>query len=453
VRGTVFVSAESGYSLQFDAHAGELLSGALNATDVTLAAGVGTGAGGSGAAAAANTAAVTATNLVTGLNSTAVSPIETRLTTVGNDSTSVRGQVIVAADSGYSLKFSANALQFESGATDNANISLTSATASMGVGEGNGVNAQTLNISGLTSQSVSVGADSTAKQIAAGVNAVSGTTGVTATARSEVTFSGLSASGTVSFNLYGSNTTAVAISAAVTTSDLSSLASAVNQRSGTTGITAEVTTAGSLKLTNSAGYDIKIENFRHSAAVTDASGVSDVAQTINVTGITGSAVALTDGGTVAKAAQLDSTVIAGKVTMNSNAGPFSVTSDLVNASGGVLNTTMAGESVTSAKSRLSAVDISTASGAQNAVDVIDAAMAQVNAIRADLGAVQNRLQSTVSNLTTTSENIAAARSRIQDTDFASETANLTRNQILQQAGVAMLAQANALPNIVLSLLK
>jgi flagellin len=453
VRGTVFTTLESGYDLQFSASAGELLSGASAATNVTQAAGVGTGAGGGGVAAAANTAAVTATGLVTGLNGTAVAPVETRLTTVGNDSTSVRGQLIVSADSGYNLKFAANAAEFESGATDGTNLALTSATATIGIGEGNGVNAQTLSISGLSSQSVSIGADSTAKQIAAGVNAVSGTTGVTATARSEVTFSGLSASGTVSFNLYGSNTTAVAISAAVTVSDLSSLATAVNQRSGTTGITAEVTTAGSLKLTNSAGNDIKIENFRHSAAVTDASGVADAAVTIAATGMSGAAVTLTDGGTVAKGAQLDSTVVAGKVTLNSNAGPFSVTSDLVNASGGVLNTAVAGASVTSAKAKLSAVDISTAAGAQNAVDVIDAAMAQVNAIRADLGAIQNRFQSTVSNLTTTSENIASARSRIQDTDFAAETANLTRNQILQQAGVAMLAQANALPNIVLSLLK
>ncbi|MDP4029595.1 MAG: flagellin [Gallionella sp.] len=453
VRGTVMVATESGYDLKFDANAAQMLTGAANGTNVTLAATTGTGSGSVSAAAAANTAAVTATGLVTGLNGTAVAPVETLLTTAGNDSTSVRGQVVVAADSGYSLKFEANAAEVESGATDGSNIALTAATASTGISEGNGVNAQTLSISGLVNQDVTVGANSTAKQIAAGINAVSGTTGVNATARSEVTLSGLSASGTVSFNLYGSNTTAVAISAAVSTTDLSSLATALNQRSGTTGITAEVTTAGSLKLTNSAGEDIKIENFRHSAAVSDTSGASSATRTINVTGITGAAVALTDGGTVAKSAQLDSTVIAGRVTLNSNAGPFSATSDVVNASGGVLNTTAAGESVTSAKAKLSAVDISTSAGAQSAVDVIDAAMAQVNAIRADLGAIQNRFQSTVSNLTTTSENISAARSRIQDADFAAETAQLTRNQILQQAGTAMLAQANQLPNTVLTLLR
>lgn len=398
-------------------------------------------------AATAAVGAITATGLVAGLNGTAVDLVE-----AGNNSTSVRGQVTVAAETGYSLQFVTNAAEFESGASDATNITLA-ATASVGIAEGNGVSAQTLSISGLAAQSVAVAENSTAKQVAASVNAVSGTTGVTATARSEATLSGLSANGTVSFNLYGSNTTAVAISAAVTTSDFSALATAINQRTGTTGVTAEVTTAGSLKLVNSAGYDIKIETFEHSAAVTDPSGATDAAQTMSVTGLTGTAITLSDGGTTVEGGHLDSAVIAGRVTLNSNSGPFSVTSDTVNASGGMLNTTAAGESVTSAKAKLSAVDISTSSGAQSAVDVIDAAMAQVNAIRADLGAVQNRFQSTVSNLTTTSENIAAARSRIQDADFAAETAQLTRNQILQQAGTAMLAQANQLPNNVLTLLR
>ncbi|MGE5652418.1 MAG: flagellin, partial [Bacillota bacterium] len=72
---------------------------------------------------------------------------------------------------------------------------------------------------------------------------------------------------------------------------------------------------------------------------------------------------------------------------------------------------------------------------------------------AQLGAIQNRFASTISNLTTTAENLSSARSRIQDADFASETASLTRGQILQQAGTAMLAQANSLPNGVLALLR
>ena len=101
---------------------------------------------------------------------------------------------------------------------------------------------------------------------------------------------------------------------------------------------------------------------------------------------------------------------------------------------------------------VSGIDISTAAGAQSAIDVIDEALEEINAVRADLGAANNRLDFTVSNLSNVSENTSAARSRIMDADFASETANLSRAQVLQQASQAMLAQANARPQQVLSLL-
>jgi len=99
------------------------------------------------------------------------------------------------------------------------------------------------------------------------------------------------------------------------------------------------------------------------------------------------------------------------------------------------------------------LDISDVSGADNAIKAMDAALNSVNSSRADLGAVQNRFTSVVANLSTSSENMSAARSRIRDTDYASETAELTRNQILQQAGTAMLAQANQSSQNVLSLLR
>jgi flagellin len=100
-----------------------------------------------------------------------------------------------------------------------------------------------------------------------------------------------------------------------------------------------------------------------------------------------------------------------------------------------------------------ALDLSSASGANLAIAYMDSALAGVNTARATLGAVQSRFASVVTNLQTTAENLSASRSRILDTDFATETANLTRAQIMQQAGTAMLAQANALPQTVLALLK
>jgi flagellin len=103
--------------------------------------------------------------------------------------------------------------------------------------------------------------------------------------------------------------------------------------------------------------------------------------------------------------------------------------------------------------RISDVDISTVAGANEALSLIDSALTTLNTQRATLGAVQNRFESTIANLQNVSENSTAARSRIQDADFAQETANLARAQILQQAGISVLAQANAQPQNVLALLQ
>ena len=102
---------------------------------------------------------------------------------------------------------------------------------------------------------------------------------------------------------------------------------------------------------------------------------------------------------------------------------------------------------------VTAADVSGYSNAQLTISMMDQALTTVNSARASLGAYQNRFTSTIANLQTASENLSASRSRIQDADFAAETANLTKAQILQQAGTAMLAQANALPQNVLSLLQ
>jgi len=99
------------------------------------------------------------------------------------------------------------------------------------------------------------------------------------------------------------------------------------------------------------------------------------------------------------------------------------------------------------------LDISSFTGSQQAMEIIDKALTSVNTARAEMGAVQNRFSSTIANLATSTENLSASRSRILDADFAAETANLSRTQILQQAGTAMLAQANSLPQNVLSLLQ
>jgi flagellin len=101
----------------------------------------------------------------------------------------------------------------------------------------------------------------------------------------------------------------------------------------------------------------------------------------------------------------------------------------------------------------STLDVSTVDAATRTLSTVDAALSAVNTQRASFGALQSRFETTISNLATTGTNLSAARSRIQDTDFAAETANLSRAQILQQAGTAMVAQANQLPQGVLALLR
>ncbi|MGY0564504.1 MAG: flagellin, partial [Paraglaciecola chathamensis] len=98
------------------------------------------------------------------------------------------------------------------------------------------------------------------------------------------------------------------------------------------------------------------------------------------------------------------------------------------------------------------LNVDTVDGASAALQAISEAISVVGGVRADLGALQNRFQSTIRNLSNISENISSARSRIRDTDFAAETAELTRNQIIQQASLSVLSQANQAPQTALSLL-
>ena len=138
-------------------------------------------------------------------------------------------------------------------------------------------------------------------------------------------------------------------------------------------------------------------------------------------------------------------------TLNINyTAPSGVSGSVVFAQAGGLNSTTA---IAATGTQVNAIDISTVNGANSALSAIDAALSSVNNSRANLGAIQNRFSSTIDNLSTTSNNLTASRSRIQDADFAMETANLSRAQVLQQAGTAMVAQANQLPQQVLSLLK
>lgn len=162
-------------------------------------------------------------------------------------------------------------------------------------------------------------------------------------------------------------------------------------------------------------------------------------------------VALSGAATAAKTGLEAGTVAAGengKVTLSTSAtGAIDISAGTAAAIG------FATGVQTLSTNLLSGVTVASKSGANTTINVIDQALSTINGLRASLGAVQNRFESTIASVGATSENLTAARSRTRDADFAAETASLTRGQILQQAGVAMLAQANSLPNNVLSLLK
>jgi flagellin len=315
----------------------------------------------------------------------------------------------------------------------------------------NNVDDQTLKFTSGTGAvtNVDVKAGDSAKKIAANVNALSGTTGVNASAKTTATLAGLTTGvdGSVQFQLRGQNSlandpnsTAVTISAKIKGNDLSAVAQAINAQSGTTGVSASIklnatTQQKEVVLSESNGNDISITNIN--------GGADDRLAAATLSGAEKPATNPDTAATAPAAIGTGSATVGGHLDFSSDNG-FSLSSDKA-----TIVTAAKGSDLQS----VSKIDVSTVEGSNAALKTIDSALNQINSNRAALGAIQNRFASTISNLNTTTENLSASRSRIQDTDFAQETANLTRGQILQQAGTAMLAQANSLPNGVLSLLR
>jgi len=197
-----------------------------------------------------------------------------------------------------------------------------------------------------------------------------------------------------------------------------------------------------------------------SASTAYASVAAQGAVTVTFTPTTGTAVdvVLAEGTTVEEAvSEINSANISGMQAFQNEAGGIQLVSDQVfvitEATGGG-GTNTAGLADTAATGNfLDTVGVDTVDNANFAITRIDASLTAVNGLRGNLGAIQNRFESTIINLQTVSENLSASRGRIQDADFAAETAALTKAQILQQAGVAVLSQANAQPQLALSLLQ
>jgi len=299
------------------------------------------------------------------------------------------------------------------------------------------INGEMLTITGsLGSETIEIDPATSARDVADTVSSKSNDTGVTAFALTEEKVS-FDAAGAYVTEVSSDNSEATKVAFTISGTEggdaLSGAITAFNDVSSKTGVTARISDDGEgIILRNSTGNNISL---------------SEGASNTNSGHLMVGNVALRSGAESAEAgkdSELSGAVVTGQVTFDSDKS-FSIIGE-------------AGETVTNSAeaSQLNSVnnmDVSSVTGANLALATVDAALNTVSNQRAKFGAIQSRFGSTIANLATNSENLSAARSRIRDTDFAKETAELTRNQILQQAGTAMLAQANVAPQNVLTLLQ
>lgn len=304
--------------------------------------------------------------------------------------------------------------------------------------EGSAVGAAALAIGDLTINNVKVGvSDSGGLQDKIdAINKVSDESGVTASAFSSATidFSGVDFADIAVAEL---DVNGISLNFA-TDATIADVAATFNASSDDTGLSATVLGSRIVLEGNTSGI-----SFRNTATATDDLAAWQTAGAV-----------LTSGSADTVTAFTAATNVDGGIKLTSDSGnPISVlhANAAAEAKSGLTDSNATAEGSFGAS--ISQLDISTAAGAQKAIGIIDNALEQINSTRGDLGAISNRLDFTVNNLSNVSENVSAARSRIMDADFAAESANLSRAQVLQQAGTAMLAQANAAPQQVLSLLQ
>ena len=281
------------------------------------------------------------------------------------------------------------------------------------------------------------------------INAVSDETGVTAKAYSTASidmtsFVATGGAGASNLEINGIQVD-LALSNTGTTEDV---VTALNTFTDQTGVSARL--QGTNIILESDQGAINISNATANTFFGSSTGIESVTK---ATITTASATGTFSEATATMTSATSFTAEAGLKLVSENGNPISVElkDGFDNARLGLKESNNLGEGSFGAS--LSSISIDTAANAQKAITVIDNALETVNDIRSDLGAVSNRLDFTISNLSNVSENTSAARSRIMDADFAAETAALSRSQVLQQASQAMLAQANSRPQQVLSLLQ
>ena len=327
--------------------------------------------------------------------------------------------------------------------TDAAGVAPTGTLAASAAYAANGVGAGAITINGaLGSAAVNVLANEHASKTAESINLQTQYTGVTATARTEMELK-FSATGAYSVTLESENKTdpktiSFAIEGTGTTGSeaLSKAVQAINEQSSKTGVVASLNKdATGIVLTNATGNTIAVGK-------TAAANAGDITVRKQVGKGDGSVTTSAGPQSLAGTDGAGEIAVAGYITLDSDKS-FSTVS----------TTTMLSGTQNSKLKKVSDLDITDFSKATHSLKTVDSALQYIAGERAKLGALQSRFETSIAALQVTSENMSASRGRILDADFAAETANLSRTQILQQAGTAMVAQANQLPQGVLALLR
>ncbi|MBO6775077.1 MAG: flagellar filament protein [Marinibacterium sp.] len=355
------------------------------------------------------------------------------------DGTFTSKQLQIGADQSQVLSFSVDSAR----SSDIGDYQLLSDAHAVAA---NTIDGDDLTINGhLGSATIAVAAAASAKDVVATINANTASTGVSATAITKAKLSALSAAESVAFTLTGDAAATISVTVA-STSHLGDIKDAINAKSGVTGITAAFgDDTSEIVLTHLGGEDIAVSGFD---TTTNSTTI-----TLEALDRVGADLSTPDTATIVENGGSATGTVVGTMTVSSIKS-FTVTGDDATAEDGffhTLNGTTAGG--TASLSAVSAVNIATTAGAANAIRAIDGALNKVNTARADLGAISNRLDNTIANLTNITTNVQSSQSRIQDADFAAESTNLAKAQILQQASMAMLAQANASKQGVLQLLQ
>lgn len=332
------------------------------------------------------------------------------------DGTYTNQQFQVGANAGQTINVSVGDSRAEALGSDTK-------ASSLGVISGGAVTKADFS-SGFNINGTAITGGSNESELVANINAQSRATGVSAAISSTNVNTVDYTADATNANTLKLNGVAVNIAAGATGDDA---AKAINTASAQSGVTATFS-GGKLTLTTAGGADLSLADDATNGVLGNINGGTVSANKTNATLSAGIEFSTKIGG-----------------TLNITAGTAGTTSDDLNLTGT--------NAATSKTFQASTIDIGSVTGANDAIKAVDYALSQINSNRAQLGAVQNRFTAVVTNLQTSSTNMSAARSRIQDTDFAAETASMTRNQILQQAGTAMLAQANQLGSGVLSLLR